>query len=164
MTPAALFRPYWRTLSQLVIKNFQARPQMADQLCDLLGMEINGFLRLTTSYTLPYLVLTRKKDIISRIAMTHSKKSISELIKTRSHLASILALLLVQPLPNPEAAIPCILQELSVKFNDPTLSKLVRSECVPITCELLRGLGSSGEGKGSKVMHFTNIIHENTNT
>ncbi|GBF64420.1 kinase [Trichophyton mentagrophytes] len=150
LTPAALFRPYWRTLSQLVIKNFQARPQMADQLCDLLGMEVNGFLRLTTTYTLPYLVLTRKKDIISRIAMTHSKKSISELIKTRSHLASILSLLLVQPLPNPEAAIPCILQELSVKFNDPTLSKLVRSECVPITCELLRGLGGSGEGKGSK--------------
>ncbi|EFR05531.1 kinase rad3 [Nannizzia gypsea CBS 118893] len=150
LTPAALFRPFWRTLSLLVIKNFQARPQIADELCDLLGMEVNGFLRLTTIYTLPYLVLTRKKDIITRIAMTHSKKSVSELIKTRSHLASILALLLVQPFPNPETAIPSILQELSVKFNDPTLSKLVRSECVPITCELLRGLGGSGEGKGSK--------------
>ncbi|KAF3481011.1 kinase rad3 [Arthroderma uncinatum] len=150
MTPAALFRPFWRTLSVLVVKNFHARPQMADQLCDLLGMEVNGFLRLTTIHTLPYLVLTRKKDIITRIAMTHDKKSVSELIKTRSNLASILALLLVQPLPNPETAIPSILKELSVKFNDPTLSKLVRSECVPITCELLRGLGDSGEGKGSK--------------
>ncbi|KAM5499633.1 serine/threonine-protein kinase M1 [Microsporum canis] len=150
LTPAALFRPFWRTLSLLVIKNFQARPQMADQLCDLLGMEVNGFLRLTTIHTLPYLVLTRKKDIITRIAMTHGKKSVSELIKTRSNLASILALLLVQPLSSPETAIPSILQELTVKFNDPTLSKLVRSECVPITCELLRGLGGSGDGKGTK--------------
>ncbi|KAK2852165.1 hypothetical protein FQN49_005303, partial [Arthroderma sp. PD_2] len=158
MTPAALFRPFWRTLSVLVVKNFHARPQMADQLCDLLGMEVNGFLRLTTIHTLPYLVLTRKKDIITRIAMTHDKKSVSELIKIRSNLASVLALLLVQPLSNPETAIPSILKELSVKFNDPTLSKLVRSECVPITCELLRGLGDAGDGKGSKYIDALEYI------
>lgn len=163
MTPAALFRPFWRTLSVPVVKNLHNRPQMATQLCDLLGMNVDGFLQMTEIHVhiLPYLVLTRKKDVIMRIARasdsSEGNKSLFDLCKTRKNIAAILALLLIQPSSDPEKMIISVLSELTERFQGLKLGALLRSEPILLACELLKGLGDASEAEESRVSQ----LHEN---
>lgn len=133
-----------------VVKNFQSRPYMAEQLCDLLGMTVDDFLRLTELYILPYLVLTRKRDLISRVGATYKEaKSPFDICSEKNNLAAILAFLLSQPSSNPETATMSVLADVDIAFKGRTLAELVRTEPILIACDLLKGLGDSGEGKGS---------------
>ena len=130
---------------------------MATQLCDLLGMNVDGFLNMAEIHVhiLPYLVLMRRKDTIMRIARAsdgqEENKSLFDLCKTRKNIAAILALLLIQPYPDPEKMITSILSELSEQFRGLKLAALLRSEPILLACELLKGLGDSAEGEHSKV-------------
>ncbi|KMU76981.1 hypothetical protein CISG_06216 [Coccidioides immitis RMSCC 3703] len=151
LTPAALFRPFWRTLSVLVIKHLQTRPHMADLLCDLIGMKVDNFLRLTEVHILPYLVMTRKKDIIARIARTYEDKTVFQLCTSGVNIAAILCLLLTQEFSDLETMVPTILSEVAPGFKDQDLAALVRMEPILIACELLKGIGDSSAGEKSKV-------------
>ena len=133
-----------------VAKNFQCRPYMAEQLCDLLGMKVDDFLRLTEPYILPYLVLTRKRDMISRVGATYKDtKSPFDICSEKDNLAAILAFLLSQPSPNPEGMTMSVLAEVDSTFKGRTLAELVRTEPILIACDLLKSLGDLGDdGKG----------------
>ncbi|EEP77729.1 hypothetical protein UREG_02578 [Uncinocarpus reesii 1704] len=126
-----------------------ARPHMVDLLCDLIGMKVDSFLRLTEVHVLPYLVLMRKKDIIARIVRTYDDKSVFSLCTTRANIASILSLLLTQQSTDLETTIPTILSEISPDFKDLRVADLIRMEPILIACELLKGIGDSG-GKESQ--------------
>lgn len=150
--PAGLFRPFWRSLSVTIVKNFQTRPYMAEQLCDLLGMKVDDFLRLTEIYILPYLVLTRKRDIIARIGTTYKDaKSPFDICSEKNNLAAILAFLLCQPSSNPEGMIMSLLAEVDPAFKGRTLGELVRIEPILIACDLLKSLGDSEENQAKVV-------------
>lgn len=152
-TPGALFRPFWRTLSVSVAKNLQNRPHMAEHLCDLLGMKVDDFLRLTEMHTLPYLVLMRKRDIISRIGATHNPVMTPfQLCTEKNNLAAILALLLIQSSSDHQGMIMSLLIEVSEEFKTHDAASLIRVEPILIACDLLKGLGDCGEGKEAKVM------------
>ncbi|OAX81796.1 hypothetical protein ACJ72_03863 [Emergomyces africanus] len=151
VTPGALCRPFWRTLSVVIVKNIQSRPQMADQLCDLLGMKVDNFLRLTEVHVLPYLVLMRKHDIIARIGATYDEKqSPYQLCTRKNNLASILTLLLTQPSNDHNAMILSIFNEMSPEFRVHDLAGWVRAEPILIAVELLKGLGDSTRAERSK--------------
>ncbi|CEJ55236.1 Putative UVSB PI-3 kinase [Penicillium brasilianum] len=146
LTPAGLFRPYWRTLSVAVVKNLQTRPYMAEQLCELLGMKVDGFLRLTEVHVLPYLVLTRKRDIICRIGASRNEgESPFDVCSEKNNLAAILAFLLAQQSDNPEAMIMSLLAEIDPAFKGRSLAELVRIEPILTACDLLKSLGDAGE-------------------
>lgn len=135
-----------------VVKNIQCRPYMAEQLCDLLGMKVDDYLRLTEAHVLPYLVLMRKRDIILKIAATYrDDKSPFDICSEKNNLAAILAFLLSQTSPDPEGMITSLLAEVDPAFKGRTLAELVRTEPILITCDLLKGLGDSGEEKGERV-------------
>jgi serine/threonine-protein kinase ATR len=152
LTPAGLFRPYWRTLSVVVVKNLQTRPYMAEQLCELLGMKVDGFLRLTEVHVLPYLVLTRKRDIICRIGSSRNEgESPFDVCSEKNNLAAILAFLLSQKSDNPEAMIMSLLAEIDPAFKSRTLADLVRIEPILIACDLLKSLGDAGEQNKERV-------------
>lgn len=152
LTPAGLFRPYWRTLSVVVVKNLQTRPYMAEQLCELLGMKIDGFLRLTEVHVLPYLVLARKRDIICRIGASRNEgESPFDVCSEKNNLAAILAFLLSQQSNNPEAMIMSLLAEVDPAFRGRSLAELVRIEPILIACDLLKSLGDAGEQHKEKV-------------
>ncbi|KAI2851408.1 hypothetical protein CBS11350_1312 [Aspergillus niger] len=157
VTPAALFRPFWRTLSVTVVRNFQSRPYMAEQLCDLLGMKVDDFLRLTETYVLPYLVLARKRDVIIRVGATYKDaKTPFDICSEKNNLASILAFLLSQPSPNLEESVMSALSEVDSAFRGRTLAELLRIEPILIACDLLKGLGDLGEDKGKR---FLRALH-----
>ncbi|KAN0073288.1 hypothetical protein V8E54_008508 [Elaphomyces granulatus] len=146
--PASLFRPFWRTLSVAVMKNIQTRPHMAEQLCDLLGMKVDDFLRLTEAHILPYLVLMRKRDIILRIGASYqTTKSPFDLCSEKGNLASILAFLLSQPFSEPEAMILSLFAAIDPQFKKHSLSDFVRTEPISIACDLLKALGDASEGQ-----------------
>lgn len=145
----------------MVVKNIQSRPQMADQLCDMLGMEVDKFLKLTEVHVLPYLVLMRKSDIITRMGATYDEQqSAFKLCTEKNNLASILVLLLTQPSNDHDTMVMSILNEISPEFRVHDLAGWVRVEPILIACELLRGMGDSTAGKDSKVQFICILGYE----
>ncbi|KAI1919319.1 serine/threonine-protein kinase M1 [Ophidiomyces ophidiicola] len=157
-TPAALFRPFWRTLSVLVVKNLHNKPHMADLISDLIGMSVDSFLRLTEVHILPYLVMTRKKDVITRIARTYDKMSIFDVCSSNTNIASILSVLLTQETSNPEVTIPSTLCDISQQFKGHNLAALIRMEPILISCELLKGLGDLTAEKESRHLQALELV------
>jgi serine/threonine-protein kinase ATR len=146
-------------LSITVVKNLQTRPHMAEQLCDLLGMGVDDLLRLTEVHILPYLVLTRKRDIIMRIGASYqTAKSPFELCTEKNNLASILAFLLSQPSSDPEGMILSLFSAVDPEFQNRSLAVFLRTEPIPIARDLLKYLGDAGEDKESRVRHIDRTL------
>lgn len=101
--PEALFKPYWRILAFSVIKDIVNKPQKAQQLADLTEQTVRQLLVLTQSYTLPHLVLTKRRDVIEKIAQARKVTVAEVLTQPRNNLAKILALLLSQSVPDVES-------------------------------------------------------------
>ncbi|KAE8338953.1 hypothetical protein BDV24DRAFT_137247 [Aspergillus arachidicola] len=159
VTPAGLFRPFWRTLSVTIMKNFPSRPYMAEHLCDLLGMKVDDFLRLTELYVLPHLVLTRKRDIIARIGATYKDaKTPFDICSEKNNLAAILAFLLSQASSNPQDMAMSALSEIDNAFEGRTLAELVRIEPILIACHLFKGLGDSGDEKRARFYRALQLL------
>ncbi|KKA22075.1 Non-specific serine/threonine protein kinase [Rasamsonia emersonii CBS 393.64] len=158
-TPASLLRPFWRSLSITVVKNLQTRPHMAEQLCDLLGMGVDDLLRLTEVHILPYLVLTRKRDIIARIGASYqTAKSPFELCTEKNNLASILAFLLSQPSSDPEGMILSLFADVDPEFQNRSLAAFLRTEPILIARDLLKYLGDAGEDKESRIHRALHLL------
>lgn len=138
-----------------VVKNLQSRPYMAEQLCELLGMKVDSFLRLTEVHILPYLVLTRRRDIICRIGASRNEgESPFDVCSEKNNLAAILAFLLSQQSNDPETMIMSLLAEIDSAFKGRTLAELVRIEPILIACDLLKNLGNSGDQNKERVSFF----------
>ena len=132
---------------------------MAEQLCDLLGMKVDDFLRLTEVYILPYLVLTRKRDVIVRIGAAYKDvKSPFDICSEKDNLGAILAFLLCQPSSDPEGMIMSLLADVDPAFKGHTLGELVRTEPIPIACDLLKGLGDSGEKQAKVSVYPSGLV------
>lgn len=147
-------------MSITLVKNLQTRPHMAEQLCDLLGMGVDDLLRLTEVHILPYLVLTRKRDIIMRIGASYQiTKSPFELCTEKNNLASILAFLLSQPSSDLEGMILSLFAAVDPEFQNRSLAEFLRTEPIPIARDLLKYLGDAGEDKESRVRHIDRTLH-----
>lgn len=142
-----------------MVKNLQSRPHIAEQLCDLLGMKVDDFLRLTETHVLPHLVLMRNRDMIARIGATYRKmKSPFDLCSEKDNLASILAFLLSQSSTDPEGMILSLLAHVDPAFQGRSLAAFVRTEPISIACELLKCLGDAREEEISRVSCLTLFI------
>lgn len=142
-----LLRPFWRSVGVVVVKDLITRPQKAQILADLLGMSVNQLLLLTQTDTLPFLVLTKRKDIISRIASARGQDvSVQDVcMQPRRNLAAILALLLRQPSPDVETTAMEFLAEAAPAFRESDLSGLVEIEPIFTACEILKAAADEDE-------------------
>lgn len=132
---------------------------MAEQLCELLGMKVDSFLRLTEVHVLPYLVLMRKSDIIRRISATHDEsESPFDICSEKNNLAAILAFLLAQESKNPEAMIMSLLADIDPAFKGRSLAELVRIEPILIACDLLKSLGDASDQSKDRVSLYFDLI------
>lgn len=85
-----------------MIKDYSSRPQKVHQLAELTEQSARQLLLVTQADTLPHLVLTKKKDIIEKIAQAR-KASIGEVLtQPKRNLSKILALLLCQAVADVE--------------------------------------------------------------
>ncbi|KAF2086780.1 putative phosphatidylinositol 3 and 4-kinase [Saccharata proteae CBS 121410] len=148
-TPAELLKPYWSSVAFEVVKDLIARPQKAQRLSDLLEISVNQLLLMTQVETLPYLVLTKKKDVLKRIASARGPKTTIQdvCMQPRRNLAAILSKLLLHPSANIEATAVDILSEVAPAFADFDLSNLIQTEPVLIACEMLKAAVGQEEEK-----------------
>lgn len=148
-SPLELFKPYWNSLATHVIKDIFACPQKVQQLADLLGISVNDLLLLTQADTVPYLVLTRKRDVLQRIAQARGPSiALQDLwLQPSRNLASVLALLLVQPSEDPEQSAIALLKDASPKFAETDLSALIKVDPILSACEILKYASDCPEAK-----------------
>lgn len=150
LTPSRLFAPYWRTIAGGVVNEIQRRPQIVQQLSDLLGMTVSEFLLFTQTYTVPYLVLTKKREILQRVADS-CNRSPKTLCMEHSNLAAILACILLQDSDNMESMIMVLFAVVSPEFNKIDYTDLLKAEQPLTASELLKAAGEDDDLKRKKV-------------
>jgi len=154
-----LLRPFWRTISVVVVKHMTSRPVVAQQLCDLCGMEVTGLLQMIEEDSLPYLVLHGQKDLIQRIASSNSSPMNAFEVCVRSNnLPKILATLLARGYPDPEDTIMRMLMRISSDFGEQDLSGWLGIDLSSIACELLKAVKDAGNSKESSVLQGLQVL------
>ena len=155
-----LFTPYWSSIAVSVVLDIHLRPQKIQQLCGILGLDVNQFLTMTEGSTIPSLVLHRKKEILQRIANARGADvTIHDVcLQPRSNMAAILTLLLSQPGANVEEAAFQCLTEVSSGFRAVDLDTLVKTEPTLLACELLKFIGEQPQEKKSRAYQAFNVF------
>ncbi|MCJ1321696.1 serine/threonine-protein kinase M1 [Xylographa vitiligo] len=147
-----LFEPYWRTIAVVIVKDLQSRPQIVQRVCDLLNMTVSQFLQITQFYTIPYLIATKRKDLLQRIVTACGPEhSIKSLCMGHAQLAAILSFLLLQPSTDQETMIMSLLKEASPDFKDADIVELMKSEPMLTAFELLKVAGEEEEERSARV-------------
>lgn len=106
----------------------------------------------TQTDTLPHLVLTKRKDILQRIATVQGATIEDICTQPRKNLAGILALLLCQPVADVEKNAMDALMSVAPGFhkhND--LSAWIKMEPVLLACEILKSAADQAESRKSDV-------------
>jgi serine/threonine-protein kinase ATR len=153
-----LFRPFWRTLGVVFAKSLMSRPNAAQQLCEMLGMDMSSLMGHAAEYALPYLVLHKAHDVIRKFAEASGQSTTPFDICTQGpNLVAILSFLLVQPFPDAEQAIMSILTEVSADFGKADLADWA-ADSIQIACALLKAIGDTGQGKSSRIYHGLQLL------
>lgn len=145
-----MFRPYWRILGFSVIKDIINKPQKAQQLADLTEQTVRQLLVLTQPYTLPHLVLTKRRDIIEKIAQARKVSVAEVLTQPRNNLAKILALLLSQSVPDVESHAMETLAAIEPAVREGSNNKLEALVALDITGVAIEILMLSAEREQTK--------------
>jgi serine/threonine-protein kinase ATR len=148
--PEALFKPYWKVLGFSVIKDIINKPQKAQQLADLTEQTVRQLLVLTQAYTLPHLVLTKRRDIVEKIAQARKVSVAEVLTQPRNNLAKILALLLSQSVPDVESNAMEILAAIEPALREGSNNKLEALIALDITGVAIEILMLAAERDASK--------------
>lgn len=151
---ALLFSPFWRSIAPVVVKDLQSRPQSAQLMADALSMSVADLLITTQAHTLPWLVLTKRRDAIIKIAEARGDedpKNPWRLCFENTNMAPIMACLLVQNVPDLEAFCMTLMKNVSPHFKDLDLLDLLRIEPIGIALELLKSAGEVDSSKKSRV-------------
>ena len=148
-----LFAPYWRTIAVTVVQDIHRRPQIAQQISDLLAMSVSEFLSMTQIHTVPFFVLTKKQDILQRIADACGQ-SIMVLCREHNNLAAILSCVLLRTSSDLEGLVMALLNAVSPEFRNVDCADLLKSEPQSTASELLKAAGENDEIKRPKVSRF----------
>nr|POF04074.1 protein kinase rad3 [Quercus suber] len=155
---------YLDSIALTVVRDLISRPQKSQQFCELLGNTVNRFLVRTQQLTTPSLVLTKRVDILIRIAHARDENSsVKDLcLQPITNLAAILALLLEQSNSEPEAFAMNCLTSVAPDLSSIDIASLIKLDPVLVACEMLKyGGGVSPDGK-SRVYRafemFTSIV------
>lgn len=173
--PEKLLRPYWKSIAVAAVRDLMSVPQKTRLLADFLRRTVDQFLLSTQADTIPFLVLTKKKDILRRIAAARSAAIVGGratgngagkngakttgaaasiqniIVQPRSNLAGVLALLLCQRSEDldPEEYITAVLSDCVPEWTEQEISSLIRLEPFLVVAEMLKTTGDE-EDPGRK--------------
>ena len=145
-----LLMPYWRTIAPHVVKDILRRPQVAQHLSDLLAMSVSEFLCLTQVYTVPFLVLTKRRDILQKIADACGY-TIMQLCMDHNNMAAILSCILLQPFEDMENVIEALFNAASPDFSQLDHIDIIRAEPILTASELLKAASEDNPSLKSRV-------------
>jgi serine/threonine-protein kinase ATR len=157
LPPKRLFQPFWSSLAFSVVKDLVSKPQTASKIAELLQLAggVPELLRLLQSYALPWLVLKKKRDVIQKIAEARigDDKDCSVPCMDYRHIYSILALLLVQDVPDVTSFAMELLRHVSPRFEKTELVELLRTDPTIMALELFK-LAADGDEERSVRVSF----------
>ncbi|KAH7078025.1 hypothetical protein BKA63DRAFT_277194 [Paraphoma chrysanthemicola] len=154
-TTTQLLKPYWRVLGFSVIRDLINKPQKAQLLADLTEQSVRQLLILTEADTLPHLVLTKRRDIIEKIAQARKATVGEVLTQPRRNLAKVLALLLCQPVKDIESSAMETLASVEPALKEGSnnrLDALINVDITGVAIEILMLAADQDESK-KKLFH-----------
>lgn len=152
-----MFEPFWKSIAFRAVKDLASRPKSTRLLADLLELSMPEFLKMIQREALPWLVLKEKPEVIEQIAEARLEQASWQPCLDKNNLGPIMALLLVQDVPDIEAHALTLLRHISPHFEGFSLGDLILLEPVLICLELLKAAGEAEEGRKP---HVRNQIHE----
>ncbi|KAF8859864.1 protein kinase-like protein rad3 [Acephala macrosclerotiorum] len=161
MTIDRLFSAFWGVVAIEAVKDLLVRPQTSQLMADLLKISVTEFLILTQSYTLPYLIMTKKIDVISRIAEASNKNNFN-LLMHKDNLVSVIALLLQQSVADMETYVLSLLRLADVEFKNYDLNTLLRIGASEKALLLLKAAAEADDSKKSRIRFGLQFLAEQT--
>ncbi|KAI1642826.1 uncharacterized protein F4817DRAFT_277367 [Daldinia loculata] len=153
------FEPFWRYLAFSATKDLTTRPKLTKLLAELLDMSVVELLLYIQKYALPWLVLTKKRDVIQKIAEARNEKEVWQPCLDEANLGPILALLLTQEAPDIQQFCMELLGHISPHLNKSGgLLELLRIEPIGTTLELLKASGDSEEDRKPHIRGVLNKV------
>lgn len=149
--PRELFDPFWDNLAFTVVKDLTTRPQTANKVAELLRIGVPDLLRLLQKQALPWLVLSRRKDVIQKIAEARNEAESWRPCLDFGNLPHILALLLVQDVPDPAQNAMTLLRSISEDFNNSELVDFLQTEPIPTALELFKAAADANSARRTRV-------------
>ncbi|KAK3395553.1 phosphatidyl inositol 3-kinase, partial [Sordaria brevicollis] len=160
VTPLQLFAPYWENMAVLVVKDLVSAPQTTRLVAGILQISIQELLCLLQKHALPWLVLAKNTGVIQKIAEARGDESIWKPCTDAANFAPIVALLLIQDVPNVEEHTMALLCAISPKLNllgsndgkqsasaRDQLAVILESDPLGILAELFKACGGASEKK-----------------
>jgi serine/threonine-protein kinase ATR len=151
MKAPELFAPFWRTLGFTAIKDLVSKPQTSRMVAELLQTSVPELLLLVQSYALPWLILTKKREVVQKLAEARGEQESWMICIDGSNLGPILALLLVQDVPNLEEYCMSLFRHVSPHFDRVTLVELLGSEAAGTALELFKACGDADESRKPRI-------------
>ncbi|KAK9456764.1 hypothetical protein V1511DRAFT_456314 [Dipodascopsis uninucleata] len=142
-SPWRLIAQFWSVISVFVFKEYGLNSRMVGTVANLLEVPVDNILLRTQEFTLPYLILAKKTDVLKRLADAQSK-SLSQVCK--ENMSSILAVLLTQDLDNPVRNCVELLAEVTDDTNALTSIDLFSFE-LSVAVEILKMYNEDDELK-----------------
>ncbi|KAK4162009.1 hypothetical protein QBC43DRAFT_216438 [Cladorrhinum sp. PSN259] len=156
--PRDLFEPFWENLGFLAVKDLTTRPQTTNKVAELLQIGVADLLRLLQKHALPWLVLSKKREIIQKIAEARGETETWQPCLDSANLPHILALLLVQNVPDPTTNAMSLLGSISPDFNNSELVEFLRSEPIPTALELFKAAAEIGDHQKNRIRNALSIM------
>jgi serine/threonine-protein kinase ATR len=151
LIPRQLFEPYWRYLAFSAVKDMTTRPRAVRSLAELLDISMSDLLLMVQSHALPWLVLTKRQDVIQKFADARKETEPWQPCLDNDNLGPILALLLVQDVPDVSANAIGLLRHVSPHFDGLSLPDLLQIEPLMTTLELLKAAGDADDQRKYRV-------------
>jgi serine/threonine-protein kinase ATR len=148
-----MFKPFWRSIGPTAVKDLQSRPQTAQLVADLLRISVSDLLLSIQADVLPWLVLTKKKDVILRIAQARGDNDPGPACGEATNKGPIMALLLVQNVPDLENFVTALFRHISPLFDGYEFVDLLMIQPMLTAVELLKNAGEEDESRRSRVFY-----------
>lgn len=145
ITPRQLLEPFWRYLAFSALKDYIAKPKLIRLLSELMSMNVPELIIYIHSHAMPWLVLTKKQDVIQKIAEVRGEEESWQPCLDNANLGPILALLMVQEVPDVPEFSMALFRQISSHFDALTFVELLQVEPLVTTLELLKAAGDADE-------------------
>ena len=150
-TVGQLFQPFWASLAFSVVKDLVSNPQTARMVADLLQMGVSDLVLMLQKHALPWLVLTKKREVIQKIAEARGETEAWQPCLDPSNMPSILALLLIQDTPDVAGHAMSLLRHTSSHLARTELVELLRTEPIATALELFKAGAEANDARKARV-------------
>ncbi|KAK0729999.1 phosphatidyl inositol 3-kinase-like protein [Lasiosphaeris hirsuta] len=151
--PRRLFQPFWTSLAFTVVKDVVSKPQTTSRVTELLQATggVPELLRLLQTFALPWLVLTKRREAVQKIAEARGEAETWQPCLDTANLPSIISLLLIQDVQDVAEYSMSLLRHTSPHFDGFQLVELLRTDPLLIALELFKAAADGDEIRKNRV-------------